>query len=296
MSARPSDRTLDLLQIARRLPHQLTIDRLDVRYRLLEHRPQGRAEPVEGGDRKRAAPLERRVQHAALVPPAHRRGDVGADDLGHAVVRDDAPPLHAIEKGDGVGDLGFGNRVDLQLRVLDQICAFARLSLVASPGIGGDSAGGNQRLPPGHALSRIFTPTTSPSRTGMIVATSRRSRAASSLNARTPSAFGEWSLGSMAAPWKNALSHRSSPPRRSSFMPQSKYLGSGSLSASMNTASKPGGSVGKTSSAEPSINRTRPWSLAMSNASRATFACFGSLSIVVSSPPGGSARASHTPL
>src|SRR2546427_676613 len=52
-------------------------------------------------------------------------------------------------------------------------------------------------------------------------------------------------------------------------MPQSKYFGSGSLSASMNTASKPGGRVGKTSSAEPSMRRTRPCRRATSNASRA---------------------------
>jgi len=82
-----------------------------------------------------------------------------------------------------------------------------------------------------------FTPTSNPSRTGMIVAASRGSRAANSLKARTPRAFGDRSFGSTAAPWKKALSHNNKPPRRSSFMPQSKYLGSGSLSASMNTAS-----------------------------------------------------------
>src|SRR6266516_259682 len=38
----------------------------------------------------------------------------------------------------------------------------------------------------------------------------------------------------------------------------------------MNTASKPGWRVGRTSSADPSMSRTRPCSRAMSNASRAT--------------------------
>src|SRR5213595_13454 len=78
----------------------------------------------------------------------------------------------------------------------------------------------------------------------------------------------------MAAPWKNALSHRSSPPTLSSCIAQTKYLGSGSLSASMKTASKPGTSVGRTSSAAPSIRRTRPCSFAMSNASRVTREAF----------------------
>src|SRR6059036_2314846 len=142
----------------------------------------------------------------------------------------------------------------LELVPLDQIGALAGFYLVScTPAAGRRRVGRrngarvDQRVPPGHALSRIFTPTTNPSLTGMIVAASRGSRAANSLKARTPRALGDRSFGSIAAPWKKALSDNNKPPRLSSFMPQSKYLGSDSLSASMNTASKPGGSFGSTS-------------------------------------------------
>src|SRR5882724_2809053 len=119
------------------------------------------------------------MQHASLVAPAHRRRDVGADDLRHPVVGDDAPPLYAIEKCHGVRDSGFGNRVRLELVALDEIGGLAGFYLVSRTPAAGHCTSVDQRSPPGHALSRILTPTTNPSRTGMIVATRRGSWAAS---------------------------------------------------------------------------------------------------------------------
>src|SRR5437867_12831682 len=58
----------------------------------------------------------------------------------------------------------------------------------------------DERLPPRHAPSRTFRPTARPSRTGMIVATRRGSRAASPLNARAPRAGPDGSVGATAAP------------------------------------------------------------------------------------------------
>src|SRR2546422_11612517 len=102
----------------------------------------------------------------------------------------------------------------LELPVFNDIGAFGpRIDVTPQTGAGrggryergGDRAGIDQRLPPGHGLSRGFTPTTRPSRTGMMGATSRGARDASSVDFRTPSAFGESSLGATAPPWKNAL-------------------------------------------------------------------------------------------
>src|SRR5882762_5927340 len=78
-----------------------------------------------------------------------------------------------------VRDAGFGNRVGLELVPLDQIGGFAGFYLVSRTPAAGHCTSVDQRSPPGHALSRILTPTTNPSRTGMIVATRRGSWAAS---------------------------------------------------------------------------------------------------------------------
>src|ERR1051325_1277764 len=187
--ARPSHGRLDCLEVARRLLDEIAVDRLDIHARLLQLAPWRRAHAVERRDGKGQAALHRRVQGSGRTAAPHRCRDIRADDLDDAVMRDDAPALDAIQERDRVRDSGFGKRMGVQLETFDDVRLLTRLRLVGLPAIARHGAGGNERLPPGHAVSRTLSPTTRPSRTGMIVATSRGSCAASWLNARTPRAF-----------------------------------------------------------------------------------------------------------
>src|SRR5438445_7905333 len=68
--------------------------------------------------------------------------------------------------------------MDLQLRSFHEISAHrgSALGLVRPAAAAGHRSSVDQGPPPRHALSFVFRPTTSPSRTGMIVATRRGSR------------------------------------------------------------------------------------------------------------------------
>src|SRR5947207_4593807 len=209
------------------------------------------------------------MEDSAGISPADGNSDVGVDDLNDSIASDDGPARKAGQKRHWLRNsrvAALRNGVGLELGFLHYGGAVNRrgftLPLRCTKGsrIGhkrdGHRARVDHRLPPHHAVFRTFRPTTRPSRTGMIVATRRGSRAARSLNARTPSAGPERSLGSTAAPWKKALSQSSNPPRRSSRMPQSKYWGSGPLSASMNTASHPRPPAARPPRAPPPTPRT----------------------------------------
>src|SRR2546429_8055044 len=101
-----------------------------------------------------------------------------------------------------------------ELVPLDQIGALAGFYLVSCTPAAGHCTSVDQRSPPRHALSRVLTPTTNPSRTGMMVATRRRSCAARRLKAGPPRGLAGSSLAWSAAAWDNALFHESRPPRR----------------------------------------------------------------------------------
>ena len=90
-----SNRGLDSVQVPRRLPRQLAIDRFDVGNGGLERLPQPRSHPLERGDSKSTVALERGVQHTAAISPADGGGHIGVYDLNDAVTSDHAPAREA---------------------------------------------------------------------------------------------------------------------------------------------------------------------------------------------------------
>src|ERR1041385_5700099 len=121
----------------------------------------------------------------------------------------------------------------------------------------------------------------------------RGSRAASSRNRRIARTATSSLVASASAPSRTTLSTTMTLPGRDSFTAQAKYSGVLTLSASMNVKSNGPSSRGSVSSAAPTRTSTTSATPARARFSRATSACLGSTSSVVSRPPGASARASQ---
>src|ERR1043165_926912 len=121
----------------------------------------------------------------------------------------------------------------------------------------------------------------------------RGSRAASSRNRRIARTATSLLAASASAPSRTTLSTTITLPGRESFTAQPKYSGALTLSASMNVKSNGPSSRGSVSSAAPTRTSTTSATPARARFARATSACLGSTSSVVSRPPGASARASQ---
>src|SRR6185312_14710792 len=142
------------------------------------------------------------------------------------------------------------------------------------------------------AAGHRTTATATPSCVGTMMPSTRGSVAMRLLNSRTPRVRSSAFSFSYTRPPHSALSPISRPPGRTRRSPHSKYVGSGSLSASRKIASnRSPSSDGSTSSARPTRTSTRSDSAARSTYRRAKVACASSISIERSLPPGGSARA-----
>src|SRR6266550_2021534 len=202
--AHAADGGLDLFEIARRLAHQLPVHWFDVSAPpppgVLQDLAQRGTHALERGDRKGATALGRGVENAVFIAAPHGGRHEGTDDLRDAVVGDHAPALDPVEEGHFRWDLRGPNGIGLEFRPFHEVGVICGLGLVTLAAAAGHGARSDECLPPRHAASRVLRPITSPSRTGMIVATRRGSRAASSLKARTPSAGPERSFSSTAAP------------------------------------------------------------------------------------------------
>src|SRR3989441_1164955 len=238
----PGDRALEVVHVLQDVGRE---DEIEVAGEVARHQALGGCRSVVNGQPGLRGVLAghgqrflRRVDPRDIGP--FRRERLGEDAAARADVQNALPP-EAAEHAPKVRDAGdvqlvqprkrartappqIGDPLEQAIVLVGHRKSFEPRELTAHPG--------------------TFTPTTRPSRIGTAAATTRGSVAARRLKARTPSASGLVSVGSTTAPWKNALSHSSNPPSRSSLRLHSKYCGSGPLSASRKTASDPGGSVG----------------------------------------------------